>query len=118
MSVLATTPVQSLVIPCDDRCMFAKSDYCDCECEGRNHQQGHRLTDEQRTILRTKAGRRIPVLTPGTADWNDARAIRALEEAGLTRKEIAAEFGCSQPVIRRLARSLEATEALIEALTA
>ena len=30
----------AVVIPCDDRCMFAKHEDCDCECQGVNHQQG------------------------------------------------------------------------------
>ena len=89
------------IIPCDDRCMFAKGDDCECECQGKNHKQGHRLTATQREIIRTKAGRRVKYLTPGTADFRYGEALYAMRQEGLTKKEIAAQVKVSAPTVRR-----------------
>lgn len=103
-----------LIIPCDDRCMFAKGDDCDCECGGKNHKQGHKLTASQRAIVRTKAGRRVKHLTPGTQEFKLAARIVAMRNVdGMTRKDIAAELGVSAPTVRRLiTRYLLTAEAL------
>jgi hypothetical protein len=102
--------VQAMIIPCDDRCMFAKHEDCDCECGGRNHQKGSMLTEAQRSIVRTPAGRRVRLLAPGTPEFDVALAWHTLEaEEGWTRREIAAEAGVSAPCVRRALRSLEAT---------
>jgi len=90
------------IIPCDDRCMFAKGDDCDCECGGKNHKQGHKLPAHQREIIRTKAGRRVKHLTPGTYDFRLAETMYARRQEGMTKKDIAAEFVCSAPTVRRL----------------
>lgn len=97
------------VVPCDDRCMFAKNDECDCECGGKNHKRGHLLTDDQRTIVRTPAGRRVNLLAPGTPEFDAAMAMWEMESEGMLRKEIAQALGVSQPVVRRALRSLGAT---------
>lgn len=89
------------IIPCDDRCMFAKGDDCDCECGGKNHKQGHKLPAHQREIIRTKAGRRVRYLTPGTGDFRFAEALYAARQGGSTKKEIAAEYKVSAPTVRR-----------------
>lgn len=89
------------IIPCDDRCMFAKADDCECECGGKNHKQGHRLTATQREIVRTKAGRRVKYLTPGTGDFRFAEALYARRQEGMTKKDIAAELNVSAPTVRR-----------------
>lgn len=107
------------VIPCDDRCMFAKNDECDCVCQGENHKRGHLLTSAQREIKRTDAGRRIRLLAPGTPEFDIAMAMHDLEtEEGLTRREIAAQFGVSAPCVRRALRSLFATLEAAEAQVA
>lgn len=104
------------IIPCDDRCMFAKHDDCDCVCGGANHQQGGKLTAVQREIPRTRVGRRIPLLTAGTPEWDIAWAMYELrEEEGYTQREIAGEFKVSAPTVRRLIKSLLFTLAIAEA---
>lgn len=99
----------AIIVPCDDRCMFAKHEDCDCVCEGKNHQKGHMLTADQRAIVRTPAGRRVALVAPGTPEFDLALAMWEMEAEGMTRKEIAAAFGVSQPVVRRTLRSLGAT---------
>jgi hypothetical protein len=89
------------IIPCDDRCMFAKGDDCDCECGGKNHKQGHKLPAHQREIVRTKAGRRVRYLTPGTKDFAFAAHLASLREQGMTKKDIAEQMGVSAPTVRR-----------------
>lgn len=106
---------KAIVIPCDDRCMFAKHEDCECECQGANHQRGHLLTALQREMPRTSAGRRIPVIVPGTPEWDLAWAVYERREEGETQKDIAAELGVSAPCVRRLIRSLMFTLALAEA---
>lgn len=91
----------TVIIPCDDRCMFAKGDDCECECGGRNHKQGHKLPGHQREVLRTKAGRRIKYLTPGTADFRFAEALYAKRQDGMTKRDIAKETNVSAPTVRR-----------------
>lgn len=99
------------IVPCDDRCMFAKGDECDCVCEGKNHQQGHRLTAAQRTIVRTKAGRRVSPLKPRTDDYRLGREMYRMHEDGLTKREIAAAYKVSAPTVRRyITRYLLAVE--------
>lgn len=105
----------SVIVPCDDRCMFAKGDDCDCTCNGANHKKGTMLTAVQRQIPRTKAGRRIPVLTPATPEWDAAwTAYEMREDEGMTQKDIAAEMGVSGPTVRRLIKSLLYTLAIAE----
>lgn len=89
------------IVPCDDRCMFAKGDECDCHCEGVNHQQGHRLTAAQRKIQRTKAGRRVSPLKPRTDDYGFGREMHNLHADGFTKREIAVMFQVSAPTVRR-----------------
>lgn len=108
----------ALIIPCDDRCMFAKHEDCDCECQGKNHQQGAKLTAAQREITRTGAGRRIRLIAPGTPEWDLAWAVFERREDGETQKDIAAEMGISAPCIRRMIRSLLLTIASAEAQAA
>lgn len=97
------TNTQPIIIPCDDRCMFAKADECDCECGGKNHKQGHKLTASQREIVRTRAGRRVKHLTPGTQEFTFAARILDLRDNdGWTQKEIASHFHVSAPTVRRL----------------
>ncbi len=119
MSTLTATAIRAIpvaaIIPCDDRCMFAKGDDCDCECQGKNHKQGHRLTAVQREIARTKAGRRVPLLTPRTAEWDTAMAMLEARDAGMTQKDIAVAFKVSAPTVRRLIKSLLFTVAAAEA---
>lgn len=99
------------IVPCDDRCMFAKGDDCDCVCEGKNHKQGHRLTQAQRTVLRTKAGRRVSPLRPRTDEYSLGRAMHKDHEAGMTKREIAEAYGMSAPTVRRyITRYLLAVE--------
>lgn len=106
----------NVIVPCDDRCMFAKHEDCDCVCGGKNHMKGNLLTAVQREIPRTRVGRRIPILTQGTADWNLAWAMLEMrDEEGLTQKDIAAEMGVSAPTVRRLIKSLMFTLAAAEA---
>lgn len=117
MSVLTTTIVLpvSTIVPCDDRCMFAKLEECDCACGGVNHQKGGSLTAVQREIPRTRVGRRIPVLTSGTADWSLAWSMLEMrDEDGYTQKEIASIMGISGPTVRRLIKSLMFTIAIAE----
>lgn len=105
----------SVIIPCDDRCMFAKHDDCDCQCEGVNHGRGSQLTAVQRAIPRTKAGRRIPILTVGTPEWDLAwAAFEMREDQDMTQKEIAEEMQVSGPTVRRMIKSLEYTLAAAE----
>lgn len=89
------------IIPCDDRCMFAKGDECDCTCEGVNHKQGSLLTPAQRTFLRTKAGRRVQPLKPRTDEYALGREMFQMHEDGMTKRAIAAEFEMSAPTVRR-----------------
>ena len=107
----------ALVIPCDDRCMFAKHEDCDCVCGGKNHQRGHLLTSVQREIPRTRVGRRIPVLTPGTPEWDTAWAMYEAREEGEYQCDIAVAFGVSAPTVRRMIKSLLYTMAIAEAQT-
>jgi hypothetical protein len=97
----ATKSTATAIIPCDDRCMFAKGDDCDCECGGKNHKQGFRLPAHQREILRTKAGRRVKYLTPGTGEFRFAESLWAKREEGWTKKDIAQWFEVSAPTVRR-----------------
>lgn len=108
------TALKAVIIPCDDRCMWAQGDDCDCFCGGKNHRQGHRLTAIQRTVLRTVAGRRITPLTPKTTEWDLANAFAMLEDQGMTRKDIAAQFRVSAPVVRRYITRLLATLEMAE----
>ena len=110
-----TTIPATTIIPCDDRCMFAKGDDCYCECGGKNHKQGPRLSSVQRTILRTKAGRRIPLLTQGTADWSLAWQMLEDRDEGMSNRDIAAFYGVSAPTVRRLLKSLLFTIEVAEA---
>lgn len=106
----------NIIVPCDDRCMFAAGDECDCQCGGANHQQGSKLTSVQRQIPRTRVGRRIPVLTQGTPEWDLAwTALEMRDDEGLTQKDIALEMGMSAPTVRRLIKSLLVTLAIAEA---
>lgn len=118
MSTSTITIPATTIVPCDDRCMFAKGDDCDCECGGKNHQKGNLLTAVQREIPRTKAGRRIPILTPNTPEWDTAWAMYEAREDGDTQKDIAAEFGVSGPTVRRMIKSLLFTIASAEAQAA
>lgn len=118
MSSTTITLASATIIPCDDRCMFAKHEDCDCQCGGANHQRGNMLTAEQRKVQRTEAGRRVALFAPATPAWDVAWAMQEMEDEGETRKDIAAAFGVSQPVVRRTLRSLQATLATAEARTA
>lgn len=103
------------IIPCDDRCMFAKLDECDCACGGVNHQQGSKLTAVQREIPRTRVGRRIPLVTPNSAAWDSAWAMYELrEDEGYTNREIASEFGVGAATVRRAIKSLLTTLAIAD----
>lgn len=100
------------IIPCDDRCMFAKLDDCDCVCGGVNHKRGGELTAEQRAIVRTPKGRRIRVLEPGTEAFATARELTLLYDSGsYTREELAAEYGVSDTTVRRNIQRYLATAA-------
>ena len=99
---MSTKSTATAIIPCDDRCMFAKGDDCDCECGGKNHKQGHKLPAHQREIIRTKAGRRVKYLTPGTRDFRFAESLYAMRQEGMTKKDIAAEMKVSAPTVRRM----------------
>jgi len=91
------------IVPCDDRCMFAKGDDCDCYCGGKNHKQGFRLPAAQREAHRTKAGRRIALLTPGTREFIQAARILHLRDVeGMTQKDIAEALHISAPTVRRI----------------
>lgn len=110
-----TIPANTIV-PCDDRCMFAKGDDCDCQCQGANHKRGSQLTAVQREIPRTRVGRRIPVLTQGTPEWDIAWTMLEMrDDEGYTQREIAAEMGVSAPTVRRMIKSLTFTLAIAEA---
>lgn len=113
-TVLATIDPEGLIIPCDDRCMFAKDEECDCQCGGKNHQRGHLLTPAQREIHRTRVGRRIPMLTPGTPEWDTAVAMYEAREEGDFQCDIAEAFGVSAPTVRRMIKSLLFTLAIAE----
>lgn len=101
------------IIPCDDRCMFAKGDDCDCECGGKNHKQGHKLPQHQREILRTKAGRRVKYLTPATSEFAFAAHLHSLREQGMTKKDIAEQMHVSAPTVRRYITRFELTMAAL-----
>lgn len=106
----------ALIIPCDDRCMWAKEEDCDCVCGGKNHQQGPKLNSVQRTVQRTRVGRRIPLLTPGTPEWDTAWTMLEMrDEDGETQRDIAAALGVSAPTVRRMIKSLNFTLAVAEA---
>lgn len=105
----------AVVIPCDDRCMYAKHEDCDCTCQGVNHQRGALLTSTQRAITRTDAGRRIRLIAPGTPEWDLAWAVYERREDGETQRDIAADMGLSAPCVRRMIRSLLFTLAAAEA---
>lgn len=109
------TIASAVVIPCDDRCMYAKHEDCDCECQGVNHQRGAQLTAQQREITRTSAGRRIRLIAPGTPEWDLAWSVLERRDEGETQKDIAADLGVSAPCVRRLIRSLLFTIASAEA---
>jgi DNA-binding CsgD family transcriptional regulator len=96
-----STKTTKTIVPCDDRCMFAKGDECDCHCEGVNHQQGHRLTAAQREILRTKAGRRVNPLKPRTDEYTLGREMFKAHEDGMTKRDIAKMYDVSAPTVRR-----------------
>lgn len=100
------------IVPCDDRCMFAKGDDCDCECGGENHKQGFRLTSAQRAFVRTPAGRRVSPLQPRTPDYSLGRKMAKMhQEQGMTKREIATALGVSAPTVRRyITRYLLAVE--------
>lgn len=116
MSIIDIQIPAAVIVPCDDRCMFAKHDDCDCVCGGKNHMKGNMLTAVQREIPRTRVGRRIPILTQGTTDWNLAWAMLEMrDEEGMTQRDIAAEMGVSAPTVRRLIKSLMFTLAAAEA---
>jgi len=113
MTSTTTTQATTIIIPCDDRCMFAKLDDCDCECQGVNHKRGGELTEEQRTIVRTPKGRRIRPLEPGSWEYATARELfETYEGGGVTREELAAEYGVSDTTVRRYQRRYELTVAL------
>jgi predicted DNA-binding protein (UPF0251 family) len=104
---------KGVIIPCDDRCMFAEGTECDCECGGKNHQQGHRLTAVQMYQPRTQAGRAIQPLVRNSAEYKRAvKWLRLREEEGMTQKEIAEQAGVSAPCVRRALRQLAWTLAL------
>lgn len=105
----------STIIPCDDRCMFAVGDFCDCQCQGENHRRGHELASVQRAIPRTLAGRRIPMLTTGTPEWDTAWAMYEAREDGIMQKDLAVAFATSPSTVRRLIKSLLFTIAAAEA---
>ena len=91
------------IIPCDDRCMFAKGDDCDCYCGGANHKQGFRLPAHMREQHRTRVGRRIMLLNPGTPDFVAARnVLRMRDKLGMSQRDIAAELNVSPPTVRRM----------------
>lgn len=114
LTALEETKVEkATIIPCDDRCMFAKGDDCDCECQGRNHKQGHKLTSVQMYVPRTDAGRAIKTLARNTPDWKRAvKWLKLRDEEGLTQKEIAEAAGVDAATVRRAIRSLTWTLAL------
>ena len=105
------------IVPCDDRCMFATGFECDCQCQGVNHQRGGELSSVQRAIPRTVAGRRIPILTAGTPEWDTAWAMYEAREDGTMQKDLAVAFGTSPSTVRRLIKSLLFTIAAAEAQT-
>jgi hypothetical protein len=115
MITTTVTIPKATIVPCDDRCMFALHEDCDCECQGKNHQKGHLLTPVQRTIPRTRVGRRIPLLTQGTPEWNLAWEIYEAREDGETQRDLAVQYGVSAPTIRRLIKSLLVTLEVAEA---
>lgn len=115
MSTATITTIEqpAVIVPCDDRCMFAKLDDCDCVCQGVNHKRGGELTEEQRTIARTPKGRRIRVLEPGTEAFKVAAELTALyETGGYTREELAQEYGVSDTTVRRNIQRYVATAAV------
>jgi len=113
---LAATKVEKGITPCDDRCMFAEGTECDCECQGKNHQQGSRLTAVQMFVPRTPAGRRIKTMARNTAEFRQAvRWAKMRDVKGMTQKDIAAAEGVSAPCVRRALRGLAWTLALTEA---
>lgn len=114
MNTTITLPAAT-IIPCDDRCMFAQHEDCDCVCGGMNHQKGNLLTRVQREIPRTRVGRRIPLVTPGTPEWDTAWAMYEAREDGDTQRDIAVTFGVSAPTVRRMIKSLLFTLAIAEA---
>jgi len=117
-TLAALTDIQvqeAIIIPCDDRCMFAKEAECDCECGGKNHQQGERLTKVQMFQPRTDAGRKIKTIAPGTPEWDQAVKFLELRDVeGMSQKDIAAQFHVSAPVVRRAIRSLTWSLAVAE----
>jgi DNA-binding NarL/FixJ family response regulator len=92
--------------------MFAKGDDCYCECEGRNHKQGHRLTPQQRAIIKTQSGRRIKPILKNDPDYQRAMRAGKLRKNGATNKAIAEELGISAPTVRRLLRRIAVTDAI------
>lgn len=120
LTALETIEVgNGFIIPCDDRCMFAKGDDCDCECGGKNHQQGGKLTTVQMYRSRTDAGRIIKTMVPNSSEWKQAEGwLRLRDEEGMTQKDIAAEAGVSGPTVRRAIRRLVYTLAIAEAQAA
>jgi hypothetical protein len=112
--IMAATTTQPF-IPCDDSCMFAKGNDCECPCGGVNHQVGTKglMPTAHAYVYRTTAGRRI---NPALGDKAElAEWMRAQEEGGMTRKEIAKAAKVSASTVRRLIRSLELAEELVEA---
>ncbi len=93
------------LIYCDDRCLFAKNNDCDCTiCNGLSHRKGWEIADLPPAI-RTAAGRRVPLLRAGTREFQDAEKVYKMTQDGFTRREVAEIYFVSISTIRRMIRS-------------
>lgn len=109
---MTTTALPAKFTPCTDECMFAKGTDCECHCQGVNHQVGTAglLPAAMLEITRTRAGRRITPILPGDAEYDLAVIFTDLHDSGVTKRDIASEYGVSQPTVRRYITRLALAE--------
>jgi len=69
--------------------------------------------DARQRLLDSRVGKRVYGPSPARKFTNDeVREIRFLHRCGVTQKELAAQFGCSQPTISLIIRRVNYAEVL------
>jgi Helix-turn-helix domain of resolvase len=107
--------------PCQDACMYAKGDDCECYCNGENHKVGTNglIPAEFNEVTRTTAGRLINPVFPDADQAANAEWMLAMHDDGMTRREIAKLAGVAPATVRRyITRLLLAEELAAEATEA
>jgi hypothetical protein len=110
-----------IFLPCQDACMYANGDDCECYCNGENHRVGTNglIPVEFNMVTRTQAGRLINPTFPNATQAENAEWMLAQHDAGMPRSEIAKLSGVAPATVRRyIARLLLAEELAAEATEA